>query len=217
MGVVEAPVSVSYAVMAHTARLGAALELAETVGADLFVDDGTLGENANSDRAWAAADPEADWHVVLQDDAVPVPGFTGQVEAALSVAPATVVSFYVGGGMPFQTVGPVRYAIEQADLVDAAWFEADTLHWGVGVAMPAAWVHDYLTRVAGDETPYDERIGAYVARHRGTPVRYTWPSLVDHADGPTLVEHADGLPRVVPRRAYRTGTRNDWDAAVVRF
>lgn len=217
MGVVEAPVTVSYAVMAHTARLGAALELAESVGADLFVDDGSLGENANSDRAWAAADLDSDWHVVLQDDAVPVPGFRDQVRRALTASPRTVVSFYVGTGMPFSTVGPVRHAISEAGLVDAAWFATDRLHWGVAVAMPTAWVHDYLTATAGDPTPYDERIGKYAAHHRRAPVRYTWPSLVDHTDGPTLVEHADGLPRVVPRHAYKTGERENWNAPTVWF
>ncbi|MBN0040229.1 hypothetical protein JN535_08640 [Cellulosimicrobium cellulans] len=214
---VEAPVNVSYAVMAHTARLGHALDLAESLDAALFVDDGRLGENANGDRAWAAADPDADWHVVLQDDAVLVAGFVDQVRRALAASPRTVVSFYVGTGMPFSTVGPVRYAISEATAVDAAWFATDALHWGVAVAMPTSWVHDYLATMTSDPTPYDQRIGKYAAAYRRSPVRYTWPSLVDHADGPTLVDHADGLPRVVPRRAYQVGTRSDWDTPPVWF
>lgn len=208
---------VSFAVMGHESRRTAAEALATTTEATLHMDDGHLGENANGDRAWAAHDPAADWHVVLQDDALPVPGFVDQVHAALTVAPATAVSFYVGTSMPFQTVGPVRYAIDLADRTGAAWLESCSLHWGVGVAMPTQSVTDFLAWAQGCDLPYDERIGAYWRRVQHAPVRYTWPSLVDHADGPTTLEHPDGRPRDLPRRAYRTGGRDDWATAPVRY
>lgn len=201
---------VSFAVMAHTSRLGHARDLAALTGATIALDGGALGALRNGDNAWSTFDPAADWHVVLQDDALPVPGFVDHVRAALTVAPETAVSLYTGTSAPAHTVGPVRYATGLADQLDAAWLASDTLHWGVAVAMPTRHVPAFLAWAQGCGLPYDQRIGAYWA-HQGAPVRYTWPSLVDHADGPTTVDHADGRPRDAPRRAYRVGTRTDWD------
>jgi hypothetical protein len=57
----------------------------------------------------------------------------------------------------------------------------------------------------------DQRIGVWY-RNQMRPVRYTWPSLVDHADGPSLL--ADRA-RTVPRVAWRVGEPASWDGQVV--
>lgn len=205
--------TVSVAVMAHTARAQQALHLAAALGARLSIDDGTLGETVNGDLAWSMHDPYADWHLVLQDDAVPVDGLLEHVAAALEHCPPTAVSLYVGTGRPRQPA--VERGIALAEAKGTAWMECATLLWGVAVAMPTAHVAPFLSWAQANRLPYDRRIGAYWQRAR-IPVRYTWPSLVDHADGPTLLDHPWGRP-TMPRRAWRVGVPSTWDTEAVRF
>jgi hypothetical protein len=204
-------VRLSVAVMAHADRIDQAERLAATTGAKLLVDDGTLGEIANGDQAWGLHDPEADWHLVLQDDAQPIDNLLHHVTAALEHAPRTAVSLYVGTGRPKQDA--VQRAIQLATDRGTAWLEHPTLLWGVAVAMPTDHIGPFLQWAKTSHLPYDRRIGAYWQQVR-TPVRYTWPSLVDHADGPTLVTHPWGPPKA-PRRAWRVGTPDQWDTEAV--
>ena len=192
--------------MAHIDRATDAQHLANLLDASVSLDDGTLGENANGDRAWSMFNPADAWHIVLQDDAVPIDNFRTHAAAALAVAPPTAVSFYVGTGRPLQ--GLVGKAIAAADASRHAWLSFHGMLWGVGVAMPTADIPAFLEYAAGSRLPYDERIGEFW-RLRGVHVRYTWPSLVDHADGPTLLHHPWGAP-TAPRRAHRVGVPVSW-------
>ena len=197
--------------MAHSARYDTAVDLAQSLGAGLALDDGTLGETRNGDHAWACHDRDADFHVVLQDDALPIPGFAVHAAAALAARPASLVSFYVGTGRPRQH--RVSTAIARATVDGCAWLSAETLLWGVAVAMPTEHIAPFLDWAADSRLPYDRRLGAY-ANHAGLPIHYTHPSLVDHADGPTLLRHPWGPPRA-PRHAWVTGTPTTWDTGTV--
>lgn len=202
---------VSYTVMAHPARMDAAVALAASVGAGLVIDSLGVGETENGDRAWRMFDPTADWHVVLQDDALPVEEFTAHVERALTAARWPIVSLYVGSGRPHQR--RVLNRVQWAKAQGASWMEAPTMLWGVGIAMTTATVHEFLVWGDGKDGPYDRRIGRF-ARAIGSGVGYVLPSLVDHADGPTLVQHPWGPP-LVPRRAVWLGTAESYDSAAV--
>lgn len=201
---------IAFAVMAHHTRATAAVELSTLLHtAPVAVDDGTRGESANGLAAWrlaydAATASGAEWAAVLQDDALPVAGFVEHAAAALARMPAvTCCSFYVGAGRP--RAPQVANAVALADQYGAAWLRADACLWGPALALPTACVPDMLRWSASIDLPYDERVGVYASCVLGQPTYYTWPSLVDHADGPSLIEHADGQPRSVPRRAHRVG------------
>src|SRR6266568_3195656 len=67
---------ISTAVVAHETRILAAAELAHALDAVITLDDGSLGAEANHLQAWqATGTAHADWALVLEDDALPVPGF----------------------------------------------------------------------------------------------------------------------------------------------
>lgn len=70
---------VAVAIVAHTQRAAMAARLARQIGAECVVtDDGSLGSTVNHMRAWGfhLGNARTDsWCVVLEDDAVPVPGF----------------------------------------------------------------------------------------------------------------------------------------------
>src|SRR5690606_1570086 len=86
---------ISAVVMAHPKRLHHARALAADGGARLVWDRG-LGENDTGDRAWQATNLDADWAVVLQDDAIPVPWLRQTLQDGLQKAPRTCVGLYVG-------------------------------------------------------------------------------------------------------------------------
>jgi hypothetical protein len=173
-------------------------------GCPATVDKGTMGELGCGDRAWGQYHVDSDWHVVLQDDAIPCDNFTTHVESALGFLSdagwdKSVVSFYTGTLRPQRE--RVASSVATADAVGATWLKSRSLMWGVGVAMPTFKIRQFLSwgkRHSG--LPYDVRIGTF-ARRNEMPVLYTVPSLVDHADGPSLVKHSYGPP-TGPRRAH---------------
>ncbi|WKZ13559.1 MAG: hypothetical protein QY320_06245 [Gammaproteobacteria bacterium] len=199
--------------MAHIARVDAAVALSGQLDADISLDPGDRGETRNGDIAWTLHDPGADWHLVLQDDALPIPQFRRHVTAALLHAPETAVSFYIGTGRPL----PVRVtrAIERADRDGNAWLEHQRMLWGVAIAMPTGHIARFLTWGKLCDAAYDRRIGLYWAERKQL-VRYTWPSLVDHVDGPTLIKHPWGEPRC-RRVAHGVGFPKVWQTGVTRI
>lgn len=202
---------ISYAVMAHPKRARAAVLLSDVLGGcPIAVDDVGYGETVNGDRAWAAYNPDAEWHVVMQDDAVPVPQITDRVRAALTYAPRGLVSLYTGTGRPKSVQAAVGRAIARADENGTAWLAHPKLLWGVAVAMPTALIPGFLAWGERVHAPYDQRLSMFGYTHLPTFAMYTWPSLVDHADGPTLLDHPWGRPDG-PRRAWRTGVPARWD------
>lgn len=205
---------ISWAVMGHPSRQRQANILAWALGGRLVLDEDAAGENATGDHAWAAHDATSAWHVVVQDDALPVPDIARQAPAALAAAPAPVVSFYLGTNYPPQTVRPCRDAIGRADAAGSAWITAPRLFWGVAVAIRSDLIADMLRRVGRSKMPYDQRISHWAERS-GHQVAYTWPSLVDHADGPSLIPRL--VQRMAPRRAYRVGRPASWTTEPVRM
>src|SRR5690606_41478019 len=102
---------ISYAVVGHFKRAKQASELAHALVASLSLDDGTYGSNENHARAWRSRPNKDGWVVVLEDDAIPVDNFKGQVRNALANLPQTTtpvgtVSIYEGGGKPIPTLVP---------------------------------------------------------------------------------------------------------------
>lgn len=203
---------ISYAVVGHEARIVQAADLARSIGAVVSLDDGTLGAGTNHVRAWnlTTARP-SDWAAVLEDDAEPVDGFTRQAEAALTAAPEPVVSFYLGRTRPVrwqrERIAP---ALANIDHTDPHWLVTTHVLHAVAVAIHTEIRNDWIDFATDHRLPPDERLSAWCIA-RSHKVAYTWPSLVDHADGPPLVDHS-GQPDG-PRIAWRTGTRTLWTPA----
>lgn len=198
----------SVAVVAHPARLTRALRLRDQVQADhVSVDELGRGEQWNHQEALEvlARQPEqADWLVLLEDDAIPCSGFRAQLDRALEHAPAGIVSLYLGTGrwagtVPRQHEQVVRGLIEDADRDGSRWITAGSLWHAVGVAIPREHAAALLRHLRGSTRPTDEAVSDWCRRHR-VAVHYTHPSLVDHRDEPRLVQARE---RHVPRRAWR--------------
>lgn len=197
-------------VVGHTSRVSEAKRLAKLVGADFVsIDNGILGCDANHNavQRHLSALPGV-WAVVLEDDAVPVDGFRGQLSAALEVAPHPVVSLYIGRMRPPQYQRHVALAVDKATAVDANWIVGRRMLHAVGYAIRMNLLASLLD--FDSVLPADEHLSAWCDR-----VAYCWPSLVDHADLPTVATHPDGQPRPPGRTAWRVGTREHWSARSV--
>jgi hypothetical protein len=183
-------------VVGHVDRHTMATALADTVKADyLHLDDGTLGCNGNHLHVWdwLTTHNTDEWSIVLEDDAIPVDDFRYQLDTALHTAPTPIVSLYLGTGRPPHWQARVDLTTNNANAVDANWIISNELIHAVGIAIRT----DLLPLDLPDK-PIDDAISAWAQTH-GHKVGYTWPSLVDHHDGPTLIDSPD--------RAYRTARR----------
>jgi hypothetical protein len=212
--------SVDVAVVSHPQRDEMAVELATEVGALVVRDTecrGGVGDMVGCARTHARAlqvlldQSDAEWLVVLEDDAIPVPDFRFHVGAALQCARNPLVGFYLGTGTNPDVQTVIKLAIRAADGVGVAWITGDCLLSNVGYAVHrrvVSRVVDAVHRYTRVEVPL--RITRWV-QECGAGVDYTWPSLVDHRDGWSTIAHR----RVSGRRAHRHGTAADWDTGSV--
>lgn len=207
--------------MAHPDRSDSVRDLILSLKRDVPIhwdDEGPA--SGNGDRvwrtatgAWRLADPTADYHVLIQDDAIACADLLAGLEQALEhVPPGSVVSPYLGTGR----MAPARWDVleQRANERSASWVRAERVLWGVCLVLPVAdipAVLEYGDRLA--RVPDDMRIGAWAKRH-DREVWYTWPSLVDHRQVPSLTKHK--APDRVARR-HHPGSALDirWDGPVV--
>lgn len=200
------------------ARADAAHALQEQAGAVfLHMDNGRIGCHASHRSTWewlSEHSGDAEFLLVLEDDAEPVEGFTQQLEQALAVAPTGIVSLYLGTSYPIHWQPRIDLARHNANRVDACWLRTtDVLH-AVGVAIRTDLLPSMLEH-APHGVPIDEAITKWAQAH-GQEIGYTWPSLLQHSDTPTVIsKHADGVERTQPRKAWWCHTRTEWtDKAV---
>lgn len=200
---------IALGIVAHTSRATAAHALARATAADyLSLDDGHLGCDANHQAVWRhLAGLPSSWSVILEDDAAPVEGFRDQLAAALPMAPAPIVSCYLGRQRPLGWAAKAHAAVQAAEAAGAHWIVAARLLHAVAYALPTRLLGSLLEHQS--RRPVDEHISSW-ARRYGHTVAYTMPSLVDHSDLPTIVAHPDGAPRPPGRTAWRLGAHRTW-------
>lgn len=189
----------SVSVMAHHKRAHLVPELVERLGvdADRVTWDRKSDRWETGRRAMLDHDPDADYHMVLQDDAIICRDLIPGLQVALDHVPAEALACpYVGTRRPLTE--KVTAAVEQANTLNASWIVLQTLNWGVAIIVPTATITDMVTWCDRLKIPnYDKRVGQYYWRVHNWPTWYTWPCLVDHRDVPSLAGHGPD------RRAHR--------------
>jgi len=172
-------------------------------------------------RSMAAYDPEADWHLVVQDDAILCDDFLAGAQAALGHAPEVPVSFYTGKTRPYAV--EVLRAVQQVQRQRASWLAMRGPLWGVAVAMPVALIPGMLDACEDLDVPnYDMRMSEHFDRI-GLECWYTIPSLADHRtgpDNPSLVQDRGSSPKRSAHfyigNANRSALDVDWDTEPLR-
>lgn len=198
---------ISVAIMTHFDRRPNAKALKEKLDAMWFTEvaiiyDTGLGEWDTGKRALEHGVGKADWHIVLQDDAIISDTFYENVYSSLLHVPErNLVSFYIGRIKPYSV--QVRSAFNKAMVKNVSWISASTLLWGVGIAIPNEDIEAIIKH--SRQYPrllYDRRVGQYYVTMK-RKVYYTTVSLVDHDYTlPSLTGHdRPGEPRVCHRFA----------------
>ncbi|WP_394338181.1 hypothetical protein, partial [Enterobacter hormaechei] len=127
---------IKFVVVGHVSRIVHAQRLAAMLDAHLLIDDGNLGANWNHRRAieWAAEQPCR--VVVLEDDALPVQGFTDKITEWLARFPDDMLSFYLGTGRPPQYQKEIAGMLVESDRVNADYLVLSKLIHGVCYSPP---------------------------------------------------------------------------------
>lgn len=185
----------SVAVMAHPSRAAFVEDLTSQLPPETCVVWDQHNDRWDTGRrSLLAFDPDAEAHLVIQDDALICPDII--LGAELVAQPDRPVCLYTGKVRPdARTVTP---ALRFARRTGAPWIAMPGPRWGVGIILPTAHIPEIVEW--GDTHPrienYDSRIGGYY-RERDIDCWYTVPSLVDHRP-------VDENPSLIPQR---TGNR----------
>lgn len=156
-------------------------------------------------RSMLAFSPQAKWHLVVQDDALPCENFLWNVRAALATLEHGPAAFYMG--RTGRSARVTRASLMMARARGECWLPFEGPWWGVAVAVETA---DIPAMIAwGDQRPdiqnYDRRMARYF-KSINKLCSYSIPSLVDHRHGhahPSLIPGRTSLGRdalwAVPR------------------
>lgn len=189
---------IKFVVIGHHSRCDMAISLADSLNAHLLIDEEGHGANWNHRRAieWSG---EQDCRVViLEDDALPVAGFTEKVADWLSRFPDDLCSFYLGTGRPPQYQKEIAGMLVDADRTCGDYIVMSNLIHGVCYSPPQSRLKNILGK-------WNKTLAADYAVGDACGGRVIYPcySLVDHADLPTVERHPDNEPRTERRRAWR--------------
>jgi hypothetical protein len=203
--------TLSIAICAHISRTAMAEALQDQLDCPVSMDDGSIGCSFNHDEAFKlAAQTPADWMICIEDDAQPVPDFREQASMALAACPRAypVVSLYFG------YIGDSSHFAPHIDIdaIDAHWLIMPALASTVCLCVRGDFFPGFF-KIA-ENLPHmtsDQRYESAARQLHVEDIAYSWPSLVNHDDTKTV--HYTGAPHV-PRRAYRVGSREQWDGSV---
>lgn len=194
--------TISATVMAHPKRKVQAEKLYRTLKKYPFVNVSITYDEINDEwhtgeRALLDGVGKADWHVIVQDDAILADKFYEHIVNAITYVPErTLISLYTGTLRPYGE--RVKAAVEKATY--CAWLRSHLLYWGVGIVVPTWHIEHIVEMCKGREEQYDVRIGTFYQTNM-LPVWYTNPSLVDHDDDlGSLLGHGQAPGR---REAHR--------------
>lgn len=170
----------SLAIMTHPSRTAQLESLKEQIGDQIeynvFVDDQNLGLWENAKRAWKAYDPEADYHMVLQDDVILSKNF-------FSVVRRILPGVFTGDSISFCDSLPSEMAI--AENAGYHWVTSTKVRHGQCLVQPISQINDFVHFsdwfVRPDYDHDDGRLEMFLYKHK----RAMWHSI------PSLVEHDD--------------------------
>ncbi|MFE1272034.1 hypothetical protein [Streptomyces sp. NPDC058758] len=202
----------STVIMAHPRRRAEAQALVEAhpaLAARVVTDpepEGPPSALRTARRAWQAVAPGATHHLVVQDDALPAPGFAGTVAALAAARPEASLSLFTEWGS--RTANAVRAAA----LLGHAWAPVvDDYLPSVALVLPAPLAlgfEEYAAAKATPEATDDVTLLDYLhAVDKLVPVA----GPVDHANPPSLV----GNDVMGPRSAACLSAAADPDGSVL--
>ncbi len=165
----------SISVMAHPKRKEFFNYLKRHLSSPPFSIDEGKGLIWNCRNAWSMYDPKADYHVVIQDDAIICRNFLKKAPEVLKKANGLPVSFF--------HVSPLSYAKHRHQRIAEGCIIQHGLSGGVALCLPTKLIPAMLAFFDASKLPCDDhRIGTFLST-RKIPLYFPIPSLVDHRVG----------------------------------
>ena len=181
---------ISISIMAHPSRQKYFNYLTEKLGDVPFaIDYESKGEWENCKAAWRLHDPTAEWHVVIQDDAIICNDFYKRAEEVIVKAKEIlqaddyVCNFYYGKRMS---------ALKEAsDALKKGYWINGYPKWGVAICMQTKFIEEMIAMGdllghLGLGTKDDARIAKFIGSKK-MMVYFPMPSIVNHRHGKSLV------------------------------
>jgi hypothetical protein len=165
----------SIAVMAHPKRANYFDYLTAKLGTVPFAIDTGCGLIKNCRNAWSMYDPSADYHVVIQDDAIICKNFRVLALEVLQKAGGLPVSFF--------HVSPLSYKKYRVQRLASGHIIQPGLSGGVALCLPVGLIEEMLEHYDLSTFKFDDqRIGAFLISKK-IPWFFPIPSLIDHRIG----------------------------------
>jgi hypothetical protein len=186
--------ALSISVMAHPSREKFFPHIRRRLGDIPFhVDDDSEGPYPCARKAWALYDPSADYHLVLQDDALVCRKFRQRLQPYLEDLEDRAMQLYLGQGRESR--------FQPAINAGRRYIDSPNLWWGVAIVLPThrvqkmldfCEIHEMQDSIRGwGNRRSDSRIGRYIRRKK-IWVRYPLPCLVGHRDPPSIAKKKKG-------------------------
>lgn len=139
---------------------------------------GHIGVWKNCKRAWEMHDPKADYHVVIQDDAVLCKGFRKKAEDFINQFHTDKklrgFSFFYGDKLGFRDMG-------MQGKKDGCVFRSSP-NWGVAICMPTHIIQKMIEECDKMYQPEDDVRISKFTKKIGMVIVFPIPSLVDHRE-----------------------------------
>ncbi|QEZ45018.1 hypothetical protein D2917_00060 [Cupriavidus oxalaticus] len=177
--------NVSKTIMAYKTRKHRIPYIRKMIGdAQVSLDEGQWGLWENSKRCWLSYDSGADFHMVIQDDAIVAERFYEKFEKYLTEKPSKKV-FSLFFRLKSKKTHP-EFNAAATGSVDNGGFEFPRLQFGVAIVVESGMVEPMVKFADGlSDVKYknidDLRFSAFF-NQVGVKTFYTLPSLVDHEE-----------------------------------
>jgi hypothetical protein len=189
-------VAISAAIQAHHSREARARALAERLHADIAwsITKGDVWDTHK--RALLKCRPEAEWSLVVQDDAILAADFEQRLARLLAERGDDYALFCLFFRFKSEAKGFADYNAAGRAGYAQGGFAWPAMRSAVGTVVATRHVMDMVAYCdALDMEGDDPRISLW-ARARHLPIWYPLPSLVDHGPGTSLIGHGTNKGRV---------------------
>jgi len=162
----------SISVMAHPSRAEFFPYFNRMIGDVKFSIDDGCGIWENRKRATLMYEPDADYHLVLQDDAIICENFLELAQKTIDREKECAYSFYFGNRQNMR-----KTAID--GLVNG-FAITNWLSWGLAICLPVRIIPEmleYCDKMSGNHD--DTRISRFLKK-KGIKIFFPMPSLIDH-------------------------------------
>jgi len=165
----------SVAIMMHPRREKYREYLISKLGNVQIITDRGKGIWDTARRAWLSYDKTADYHLVIQDDAIIGKNFYQNLEKEILAHPGMAYCLYYGQRKDIDILNLKKW-------IKAGGVEKSEVHWGVALCIPVSIIDDFI-KEADKLTRYekhdDTKLSKYLIKKK-IKVWYPIPSLVDH-------------------------------------